>query len=232
MSQLQGNDPERCPVPPVEILFEGLEMAAAAEYQLELNLFNGTVVEQPKVIFGEGVVPISTAKPEARKYPRSERIADWRSEGKPASRPLREGSNFSFVRSKILVGYYHLEEDLPDIDELPAEEPTKVLPKGLGRASLSLRSMSRPYDERDAERQAEIRQSIDEIFGDQEAARAAAEIPPDEAADLSDAEIKEFKAVEDPRRAAQKDQSIQGSPFFTPQSLQEYLDFRGRRKAA
>jgi hypothetical protein len=236
MSHLQSGGAER-QVPPFGMLLDGLELAEAAEIQREIDLFNGTLLElePPKPVFGDGVVPNSTAKPQARKYPRTERVANWRSEGRPGERIWRERPDVSFERSWALTDYLlALEDDPLGDDEEPSAEapfPTKFVGRA-GRATLKVRAMYQAYEDKTAEEQAKIRQSIDEIFDAQEATRAAEEISPDEAERLAEAETGEFEAIENPGRAAQSGQTTLDSPFLTPQSLQEYLAFKSRRKAA
>jgi hypothetical protein len=232
--QLQSGGAER-QVPPFGMLLDGLEMAEAAEVQREIALFNGTVLElePPKPVFGDGVVPSPTAKPQERKYPRTERVADWRSEGRPGQRTWRERPDVSFERSRALTDYLLALEDGPpgDDEESSAEAsfPTRFAGRA-GRATLKVRAMYQAYEDKTAEERARARQSIDEIFDAQEATRAAEEISPDEAARLAEAETGEFEAIENPAPAQVK--SILDSPFFSPQSVREFRDFQNRRKAA
>jgi hypothetical protein len=220
MAQPQGGGPEQRQVPPVDMLLDGLEMAEELEIQSmvaeELSLFNGDTgaIGRPRVIFGEGVVPDPSAKPGSCKYPRIERVADWRSEGRPGGRFWRERPDISFLRSRIL-GEPDSFDDLTDGDEA---------------ADLRSRDTAEAYEERAAEEQTRIRQSIAEVFEQQEAMRTAEEIPADEAQRLAEADTEEFEAVENPGSARTK--SIYDSALFSPQSVKEYRAFRDRRRRA
>ena len=230
MTQLQGGKPEGRWVPPIETLLDGLEMAEQAELELELRQLNGEVdaIEESRVIFGEGVVQ---DPPPRRRYPRAQRLAAWRSEGRPGERPLREKPT---VPSKwsAAFGFDYLDDDtLRDDIELPAEvPPSPTLLGRAGRASLMTRAMTRAYEEREAESLATIKQSIDKAFETQEAVYAASEILPDEARRLAQAETAQFAATED--SSGPPTQSIYDSPLFSPRSVREYQDFRNRRRAA
>lgn len=226
MSQLQDGGPEQCQVPSVDILFEGLEMAEAVQLETEIALFNREGAEPTRVVFGEGVVPDVPL----RRYPRKERVADWRTEGRlgPGPRNRRVNIGAPFVGSRNSGGEYYLfEDDLPEGGEEPksyeglSDESMRV-----ARTNLRSRVMDRTYEEREAElRTAKL--SVEEAF---EAVEG--ELANNKRAVLqqAEAETEEFAAIEDPTLAPAK--SILDSPIYSPESVREFRDFQNRRRAA